>query len=56
MIELAGGGKKRKKSALPDNQTLINGFFTVDGINIAPNEGSISVSHNFGTFIFQHSK
>jgi hypothetical protein len=57
MIELSGGGKRKKKRALPDNQTLINGFFTVDGINIAPNEGgSIPVSHNFGTFIFQHSK
>jgi hypothetical protein len=38
MIELSGGGKRKKKSALPDNQTLINGFFTVDGINIAANE------------------
>jgi hypothetical protein len=57
MIELSGGGKRKKESALPDNQALINGFFTVDGINIAPNEGgSIPVSHNFGTFIFQHSK
>ena len=56
MIELSGVGKRKKNSAFPDNQTLINGFFTVDGINIAPNEGSIPVSHNFGTFIFQHSK
>ena len=56
MIELAGGGKKKKKSALPDNQTLINGFFTVDGINIAANEGSIPLNHNYGTFIFQLSK
>jgi len=53
MIELSGGGKRKKKSALPDNQTLINGFFSVDGINIAANEGSIPVTHNFGTFIFQ---
>ena len=53
MIELSGGGKKNKKSTLPDNQTLINGFFSVDGINIAANEGSIPVIHNFGTFIFQ---
>ena len=52
-IELSGGGKKNKKSTLPDNQTLINGFFSVDGINIAANEGSIPVIHNFGTFIFQ---
>ena len=56
MIELSGGGKRKKKSALPDNQTLINGFFTVDGINIAANEGSIPVNHNYGTFIFQLSK
>ena len=56
MIELAGGGKRKKKSALPDNQTLINGFFTVDGINIAANEGSIPLNHNYGTFIFQLSK
>jgi hypothetical protein len=56
MIELSGGGKRKKKSALPDNQTLINGFFSVDGINIAANEGSIPVNHNFGTFIFQLSK
>ena len=27
MIELSGGGKRKKRSALPDNQTLINGFF-----------------------------
>ena len=56
MIELSGGGrggKRKKKSALPDNQTLINGFFSVDGINIAANDGSIPVTHNFGTFIFQ---
>ena len=30
MIELSGGGKRKKKSALPDNQTLINGFFSED--------------------------
>ena len=54
MIELSGGEKeKKKRSALPDNQTLINGFFSVDGINIAGNEGSITVTHNFGTFSFQ---
>jgi hypothetical protein len=53
MIELSGGGKKNKKSTIPDNQTLINGFFSVDGINIAANEGSIPVNHNFGTFILQ---
>ncbi len=53
MIELSGGGKRIKESALPDNQTLINGFFSVDGINIAGNEGSITVTHNFGTFSFQ---
>jgi hypothetical protein len=53
MIELSGGGKRKKKSALPDNQTLINGFFSGDGINIAANEGSIPVNHNFGTFILQ---
>ena len=35
MIELSGGGKRKKKSALPDNQTLINGFFSVDGIKHA---------------------
>ena len=52
MIELSGGGKRKKKSAIPDNQTLINGFFSVDGINIAANEGSRPVTHNFGTFIF----
>ena len=52
MIELSGGGKRKNKSALPDNQTLINGFFSVDGINIAANEG-IPVNHNFSTFIFQ---
>ena len=52
MFELSGGGKRKKKSALPDNQTLINGFFSVDGINIAANEG-IPVNHNFGTFILQ---
>ena len=39
MIELSGEGKRKKKSALPDNQKLMNGFFTVDGINIAANEG-----------------
>ena len=53
MIEFSRGGKRKKKSALPDNQTLINGFFSVDGINIAANEGSIPMTHNFGTFIFQ---
>jgi len=52
MIELSGGGKRKKKSTLPDNQTLINGFFSVDSINIAANEGIITVNHNFGTFIF----
>ena len=36
MFELSGGGKRKKKSALPDNQT-----WSVDGINIAANEGSI---------------
>ena len=56
MIELSGVGKRKKKSALPDNQPLMNGFFTVNGINIAANEGSTPVNHNFGTFIFQHSK
>ena len=56
MIELSGSGKRKKKSALPDNQTLINGFFSVDSINIAANEGSIPVNHNYGTFIFQLSK
>ena len=31
-IELAGGGgKSKKKCALPHNQTLINGFFAVSG-------------------------
>jgi hypothetical protein len=30
--ELAGGGgKSKKKCAVPHNQTLINGFFTVSG-------------------------
>ncbi len=45
-IELSGGGKIKNKSALPNNQTLINGFFSV------ANEGSLPVNHNFGTFIF----
>ena len=44
-IELVGGGRKKKKCAVPPNQTTINGFFTVAGLNSADNAGHLSLKH-----------
>ncbi len=45
-IELVGGGRKRKKKcAVPPNQTTIYGFFTVAGLNSADNAGHLSLKH-----------
>ena len=47
-IELVGGGRKRKKKcAVPPNQTTIYGFFTVTGSNSADNAGHLSLKHLF---------
>ena len=44
-IELVGGGRKKKKCAVPPNQTTINGFFTVAGLNSVDNAGHLSLKH-----------
>ena len=48
-IELVGGGRKgrkrKKKCAVPPNQTTIYGFFTVAGLNSADNAGHLSLKH-----------
>ena len=45
-IELVGGGRKRKKKcAVPPNQTTIYGFFTMAGLNSVDNSGHLSLKH-----------